>query len=176
MVVANHASHMDALSLIAALPLRSIHGTYPAAAADYFFQKVPQTIVAGIFINALPFDRLAKKRHSLDLCRWVLEQPGNVLILFPEGTRSADGKLEKFKPGIGYLTAGSATPVVPCHLDGPARILPRGAAVPRPRKLRARFGPPRCFGDLSPGRESGRQIAEILQADVEALAGPQERA
>jgi 1-acyl-sn-glycerol-3-phosphate acyltransferase len=169
-VVANHASHMDALCLLAALPLRKVHRTFPAAAADYFFQKLPHTVVAGIFINALPFDRLHNKSQSLQLCRLILDQPGNVLILFPEGTRSPTGQLAPFKPGIGFLTAGTDTPVVPCHLGGPARVLPRGSWLPRPVRLQTRIGAPRRFQRYERDKPAAMEIARLLQADVEALA------
>lgn len=168
-VVANHASHLDTLCLLAAMPLRRLHQTFPAAAADYFFEKAPQTLVAGALINAMPFDRLRHKAQSLTMCRQLLDQPGNILILFPEGTRSASGELLAFRPGIGYLTAGTEIPVVPCFLEGAARALPKRAWLPRPTRLRARFGRTRRFSQHEPGRSSGLAIAQILQQDVEAL-------
>src|SRR5262249_4217108 len=58
-VVANHASHLDALCLLAALPLGMLHRTFPAAAQDYFFVNVPRLLLATVVVNALPFDRRA---------------------------------------------------------------------------------------------------------------------
>ena len=109
-MVANHASHLDTLCLLAALPLQKLHRTFPAAAQDYFFVSIPRLAVAAIVVNALPFGRQTQIRHSLELCRNLLENPGNILILFPEGTRTMDGRMGEFRPGIGQLIAGSKIP------------------------------------------------------------------
>src|SRR5262245_31766913 len=63
-IVANHASHLDALCLLAALPFAKLHHAFPAAAQDYFFVNVPRLLLSTIAINALPFDRRASPRHS----------------------------------------------------------------------------------------------------------------
>src|SRR5579862_4106718 len=98
-LVANHSSHLDALCLLAAVPMRQLHQTFPAAAADYFFVTIPRIALTVLIVNALPFDRQAHAKKSLNLCRNLLEKPGNILILFPEGTRSTDGQINAFKPG-----------------------------------------------------------------------------
>ena len=73
------------------MPLRKLHRVFPAAAQDYFFVSVPQLAIAAVVVNALPFGRQKQIRQSLELCRELLANPGNVLILFPEGTRTVDG-------------------------------------------------------------------------------------
>jgi 1-acyl-sn-glycerol-3-phosphate acyltransferase len=170
-VVANHSSHFDALCLLGALPWRRIHRTYPAAAKDYFFEKPPHTIVAGIFINAIPFDRLQDSEGSLDLCRQVLAGRGNSLILFPEGTRAQDGALTRFRTGIGRLVAGTEIPVVPCFLEPPWRAFPKGAFLPRPVKLTARFGAARTFEHCAGDKAGFIEVANTLHADVASLGG-----
>jgi 1-acyl-sn-glycerol-3-phosphate acyltransferase len=90
-IVANHSSHLDTLCLLAALPLRKLHRAFPAAAADYFFQSVPRTFIAAVVTNALPFARRVRVRRSLSLCSELLNDPENILIIFPEGTRSETG-------------------------------------------------------------------------------------
>lgn len=170
-VVANHSSHFDALCLLAALPWRRIHRTYPAAAADYFFEKIPHTVVAGVFINALPFDRLKDSEQSLTLCRQVLAEPRNALILFPEGTRSQDGSMNRFRTGIGRLTAGTEVPVVPCFLRAPWKAFPKGAFLPRPHGLTARFGEPMSFAHVDNDKEGWIGIANALQDRVRDLRG-----
>src|SRR5213083_3795786 len=111
-IVANHCSHLDALCLLAALPLRKLHRAFPAAAADYFFQSVPRTFVATVVANALPFARRVRVRHSLSICSELLSNPENILIIFPEGTRSTTGELRALKSGIGALVAGRDVAVV----------------------------------------------------------------
>ena len=134
-MVANHSSHLDTLCLLAALPLRRLHRAFPAAAEDYFFRSVPRTWIAAVVVNALPFARQANVRQSLFVCAELLENPGNILIIFPEGTRSKDGRTQEFKCGIGALVAGRDVSVVPCYLDGAFRAWPKGRRLPRPKKF-----------------------------------------
>lgn len=168
-LVANHTSHLDAICLSAALPLRKLHRVFPAAAADYFFESVPRIWMAAVVINALPFAREAHIRQSLALCGQLLKNPGNVLIIFPEGTRSPTGNLGKFKPGIGMLLAGCTVPVIPCFLEGAFRAWPKGHHFPRPAKITLRIGTPKNYAHLQPGKESGCAIATDLQAAVQEI-------
>jgi len=169
-MVANHASHLDALCMLAALPLARVHRTFPAAAKDYFFVSAPRLLLAAIAINAMPFDRRTSPRQSLGLCRRVLDKPGNALILFPEGTRSVTGELGEFKPGIGLLLAGTSYPVVPCYLEGAHEACPKGCWFPRPRLIRLRIGAARTYTDLGPGRDAATSIAQDLREAVQSLA------
>lgn len=169
-MVANHASHLDALCLLAALPLRKLHRAFPAAAADYFFVSVPRVALAAIAVNALPFSRKLHIQHSLQLCQHLLANPGNVLVLFPEGTRSTTGTIGEFKPGVGLLVAGTHLPVVPCRLEGAIEAWPKGALWPRPHRIRLIIGAPKSFAALPPTKESARDIARTLQEAVESLA------
>jgi 1-acyl-sn-glycerol-3-phosphate acyltransferase len=93
-MVANHSSHLDTLCLLAALPLAKLHRAFPAAAADYFFKSVHRTFVATVIVNALPFARQVNIRQSLSLCQTLLENSGNILIVFP---RARDPSLAKSK-------------------------------------------------------------------------------
>lgn len=168
-LVANHASHLDALCLLAALPLRKLHRAFPAAAADYFFVSLPRIAVSAVLVNAMPFARQAHARQSLDVCRGLLGNPGNILILFPEGTRSTTGRMGEFRPGIGCLAAGGEAPVVPCALQGAFAAWPKGALFPRPRPVRLIIGKPRSFAGVAPSRESIHRISRELRGAVEEL-------
>src|SRR4029077_15680799 len=141
-IVANHCSHLDAICILAALPLRKLHCAFPVAAADYFFQSVPRTWVAAVIANALPFARQIRVRQSLSICWELLSNPGNILIIFPEGTRSKTGETQEFKSGIGALVAGRDVPVLPCYLQGTFRVWPKGRRLPRPGKIRLIVGAP----------------------------------
>jgi 1-acyl-sn-glycerol-3-phosphate acyltransferase len=165
-LVANHGSHLDAPCLLAALPLRRMNRAFPAAADDYFFSSMGRAAFAAIFVNAVPFSRRSRARASLDLCAQLLAEPGNVLIFFPEGTRSPDGTVGEFKPGIGMLLAGRAVPAVPCFLDGAAAAWPKGAWLPRPRKVRLLVGAPKTFAELPPGPASAERVAAELRQSV----------
>ena len=134
-------------------------------------RAVPRAVFSVIVINGLPFDRASKGGDSLDVCRELLAQPGRILILFPEGTRSESGVLGRFRTGIARLVAGTQTPVVPCHLSGAYEAWPKGALLPRPRSLRLRIGRPRRFADVAPGdRDGALSICTQLRNDVMALA------
>ena len=170
-MVANHASHLDAVTLLSALPLMRIQKAYPAAAKDYFFTNTPKIAFSAVVMNAMPFDRKENPRESLALCRELLETPGHVLILFPEGTRSTTGELGAFKPGIGFLTAGTNIAVVPCFLEGGYRAWPKGAFLPRPRKLTLRIGEPMSFADVPADKDGAKIVAARLRDAVAALSG-----
>ncbi|MGE5248228.1 MAG: lysophospholipid acyltransferase family protein, partial [Verrucomicrobiota bacterium] len=67
---------------------------------------------------------------------------GQLLVVFPEGTRSGDGSIGEFKPGAFYLAQKSRAPVVPVYIDGGCRALPKGALLFRPGDLSVRVLPP----------------------------------
>jgi len=168
-MVANHCSHIDTLCLLAALPLRKLHRAFPAAASDYFFQSVPRLWAAAILVNALPFARQARVRQSLSLCRELLANPGTILIIFPEGTRSTTGEVGEFKSGIGALVAGRDVAVAPCFIDGSFRAWPKGKRFPRPRKVRLVIGTPRNYRDHGTGKSDIGAIATELRDAVNQL-------
>lgn len=168
-LVANHSSHLDTVCLLAGLPLRRLHRAFPAAAADYFFKSVPRTWIATVIVNALPFARQTNVRNSLAICGELLANAGNVLIIFPEGTRSMTGELQEFKPGIGALVAGRDVAVLPCYLDGAHRAWPKGKRIPRPRKVRLVIGAPRSYAAMPSDKNSAQAIANELREAVRAL-------
>jgi 1-acyl-sn-glycerol-3-phosphate acyltransferase len=169
LLVANHASHLDTLCLLRALPLGRLHHAFPVAASDYFCVSAVRALLAKVVVNALPFDRHFAPWESLGVCADLLEMPGNVLIFFPEGTRSGHAEPGEFKPGVALLAAGRDIPIVPCHLSGTYAALPRGAWVPRPRTVRLNIGAPRLYTHLPATKASARQICRDLRAAVVAL-------
>jgi 1-acyl-sn-glycerol-3-phosphate acyltransferase len=168
-IVANHCSHIDTLCLLAALPLRKLHRAFPAAASDYFFQSVPRLWAAAILVNALPFARQARVRQSLSLCRELLANPGTILIIFPEGTRSTTGEVGEFKSGIGALVAGRDVAVAPCVIDGSFQAWPKGKRFPRPRKVRLIVGTARNYFDRGTDKIDICAIAAELRDAVNQL-------
>ena len=169
-IVCNHTSHLDTLSLLTAIPLKKIHRTFPAAAADYFFSSLPRSAASAILVNALPFDRKIKGAESLTVCSRLLANDGNILIIFPEGTRTTTGAMGRFRSGIGRLVVGTNLPVVPCHLAGGMRAWPKGGIMPRPYKLRLAIGAPRTFGHLTKDAESVQAVCRDLEERVAQLA------
>jgi 1-acyl-sn-glycerol-3-phosphate acyltransferase len=166
LMVANHASHLDTLCLLRALPLSRLHDAFPVAASDYFCVSAVRELLAKVVVNALPFDRSFAPWQSLSVCAYLLAQPRNILIFFPEGTRSSGPEPGDFKPGIALLAAGRDVPVVPCHLAGTHAALPKGAWLPRPRPVRLTIGAPRVYSHLPPTKESAKHICRELRDEV----------
>ena len=169
-MVCNHSSHFDALCLLASLPLQRVHRAFPAAAADYFFSSPLRSVLSVIAVNGLPFDRDHHGGGSLDVCRQLLAGADNVLIMFPEGTRTIRCA-RPVQVGVARLVAGTSTPVVPCYLAGAHDAWPKGHPLPRPGPLRLHIGRPRVFPDVSPADpEAVVSIAAQLRDDVASLA------
>jgi 1-acyl-sn-glycerol-3-phosphate acyltransferase len=168
-LVANHTSHLDTLCLLAALPMRRLQRAFPVAAEDYFFRSLPRTWVAAVVVNAMPFARQMRVRESLAICSQLLAQPGNVLIIFPEGTRSMAGETQPFKSGIGALLAGRDVSVLPCNVQGAFRAWPKGRRLPRPGKVRLIIGAARNYSARSLEKSDFCAIASELYCAVKEL-------
>jgi 1-acyl-sn-glycerol-3-phosphate acyltransferase len=168
-LVANHSRHLDVMVLATALPLRLRNHVLPLAAGDTFFETPVLSLFAAEMMNALPMWRKHCGRHAIETLRERLVQEPCAYILFPEGTRSRDGKLAPFKHGIGMLVAGGAVPVIPCHLTGTFEALPPGAKWPHPTKITLRIGAPQTFPNTPNDRHGWQTIAETLQDEVKKL-------
>jgi 1-acyl-sn-glycerol-3-phosphate acyltransferase len=169
-LAANHASHLDALVLASALPWRLCDRVFPIAAGDVFFDSSMRGAFSALVLNALPMWRGRCGAHALKELRSRLVDEPCGYILFPEGKRSRDGRMNPFKTGLGMIVAGADVPVVPCFLEGPFAALRAGQWLPRPRKIRAAFGPPLRFAHLGPERSSWETIAAEVERAVQGLA------
>jgi 1-acyl-sn-glycerol-3-phosphate acyltransferase len=176
LLVANHASHLDTLCLLAALPLGRLNRAFPVAARDYFCKSAWRGLLTRVVVNALPFDRYFAPWRSLSVCAHLLEKPGAVLLFFPEGTRTGGSVPGEFKPGVALLAAGRDIPVVPCHLTGTHAALPKGAWWSRPRALRLTIGVPRVYAHLPATKESAQQISRELREAVIVLGQARQEA
>jgi long-chain acyl-CoA synthetase len=169
LLIANHASHLDSLTVLAALPEARRRRTAVAAAADYFFVNRRRALVASLALGAFPFHRTGPVAASLAHCG-DLADGGSSLLVFPEGTRSIDGQIAPFKPGIGLLARELGLPVVPIYLDGPFRVLPKGRTVPRPGRVRLVVGAPLRIDPALTNVEA----AALLERELRALADTQQ--
>lgn len=168
-MVANHSSHLDALTLASALPWRLRQRVFPIAAGDVFFETPAVALFSAMTLNALPMWRKSCGPHAMRELRERLIGEPAIYVLFPEGTRSRDGQMSKFKPGIGMLVAGAPAPVVPCYLHGAFAACPPDKTLPRPRPLHLRIGPPLSFATTTNERAGWQEIAARLEAAVAAL-------
>ena len=169
-VVANHSSHLDVLCLVAALPVSRRADAFPVAAGDTFFTTAGRTLFAALALNAVPLWRRKATRHGLDDLRAKLRRPNCTLIVFPEGTRSRDGAIGSFKPGLGMVVAETDAVVVPCGLSGCHGALPPGRRFPRRCKLGVRVGEAIDRSDLSNDREGWEALARRSESAVRNLA------
>jgi 1-acyl-sn-glycerol-3-phosphate acyltransferase len=168
-IVSNHASHLDAVCLRTALPSRRVPTTYTAVADDYFSANTFRRLSARWLANAVPISRRLHIRGGLRQCRSLLDHDRAALIYFPEGTRTRDGRLGLFRPGIAALLAGSDLPVVPCAVQGSFAAWPKGRRIARPHLLRVVIGKPRNYAGACQTRRSHHDVADDLRSAVEEL-------
>jgi 1-acyl-sn-glycerol-3-phosphate acyltransferase len=141
-LISNHASHIDATSIAAAIPKRYWKDLYIAAAKDYFFSNPFITFFSQHCIGAIPVDRGDKKGEAINLILRLLSELDRIwLIIFPEGTRSPDGKVHEFKRGVSIFAERSGTPILFLYIDGNSRLWPKGARWARPGRLVIHVGP-----------------------------------
>jgi len=169
-LVSNHASHLDAIVLGCALPLRWRDQLFPLAAGDVFFETPALASFAANVLNAMPVWRRSCGAHAIHDLRLKLVEDTCVYILFPEGTRSRDGGIGTFKSGIGMLVAGTPVPVVPCHLQGTFESFPPNRVLPRLGKIVLRLGEPRMFESVTNSHDGWNQISTQLEAAIRQLA------
>lgn len=171
-LIANHASHLDAPLLTSLLPLKCRDCTFPIAARDVFFERLSLAAFSAMFVNAMPVVRGNSGRHGLmDVRERLLSEP-SILILFPEGTRTRTGEMNAFKSGVGMLVAGTTIPVVPCYLSGTRRALPPNGWLVRPAHLAIHVASPLMFADLENNRGGWDACAKLLEQSVCELALP----
>ncbi len=129
-VVANHCSHLD-MGLIKYALGDYGKGIRALAAADYFFGTPARKTYFKHFTNLVPVERSGSLREALREANRAIER-GEKLLLFPEGTRSTDGKIHDFQSGLGYLVSTWEVDVLPLYLDGTYDALPKGQSLPSP--------------------------------------------
>jgi 1-acyl-sn-glycerol-3-phosphate acyltransferase len=150
--VANHNSHMDTPAILRALPGRWRRRTVVAAAADYFYDKRRKALPASLAFGTVPLDRNSGAGVGRDQTAHLgrLFGDGWSLLMFPEGTRSRDGRVGRLRPGAAVLAAEHDLPIVPIYVSGTAEAMPRGrrwmvfkGGSPGPRHpLEIHFGNP----------------------------------
>ncbi|MDD2715815.1 MAG: AMP-binding protein [Candidatus Wallbacteria bacterium] len=174
-VAANHASLLDFPLILTALPFNRVRDILAPAARDYFFSKKIKGSAVRFFFNTFPFDRLGDFVRGLRICEELILL-GKSVILFPEGTRTRDGSLTEFKPGIGALALRLKIPVVPVYIYGADKSLPKGAMIPKPAKVGILIGPQiqagrmdmsGCGTDYEKYRLISRQIRDAVVSLVD---------
>jgi len=169
-LAANHCSHLDALTLGAALTPRHRERAFPIAAGDVFFQTKVTSTFSAIMLNALPMWRKNCGPHALAELRRKLQEEKAIFIIFPEGGRSRTGSMSPFKHGLGMLVAGTDVPVVPCGLFGTFEALPPERNVPRPVTIKLVIENPLQFASTANDRSGWSEISRSVENAVRNLA------
>jgi|SRR5690625_4103971 len=184
-LIANHSSHLDAPVLISSLPYSLTKHVATAVAADYFYSQKWKSTLTSLFFNSYPVERDGRrpsggrggKPRRAGLSITLLRQ-GVPLLIFPEGTRSRNGEMTQFKPGVAALARALRVPVVPVALIGAHEAMPVGRSWPKPGRLpvRALIGEPvqvrsgEALKDLNE-RIEGRVRAMVETESVAAGVG-----
>ena len=158
-LAANHMSNWDPPLLATFLPR-----TVSYMAKIELFEH-PVFGAAIRHCHAFPVKRGAADRGAIKAAINVLKQ-GRVLGLFPEGTRSKDGKLHKAEAGVGLLAAMSGAPVVPACIVGTDRIMQHGGFLP---KLRIMYGEPMHFTGDKRDKEQLAAFSQEIMAHIAAM-------
>lgn len=178
LVASNHLSLLDSflLPVIAPRQIRFI------ARADLWRRPGIKGLAMRLFftvIGTVPVERgtLRSAQGSLDVALDVLRE-GDVFGIYPEGTRSRDGRLYKGRTGVAHLALSSGAPIVPVGLQGTDKVFRPGSKIPRIVPVSIAFGAPLDLSDIDPTTSLGIQRRTITARVMDAIAGlsGQERA
>jgi 1-acyl-sn-glycerol-3-phosphate acyltransferase len=182
-LASNHLSFVDSVVIPVVAPRKVVF----LAKEEYFTGTGPKGRATALFfrfIRAVPVQRDGSRDAlaALAVAQGVLES-GEAFGIYPEGTRSRDGRLHRGRTGVAWLALATRAPVLPVALEGTDRVQPIGRRGLRPAKLRVRFGPvidPSGLaakvdaGVLGPGR-ARRELTDEVMAAIAAMS-PQPRA
>ena len=166
-LAANHNSNLDALALMSLMPLKLLPKLRPVAAVDYFFTSKAKGWFVTNIIGIIPVERGSAKKggNPLAACEEALDR-GEILVLFPEGSRGEPETLGQMKKGIGHLAcARPDVPVIPVYMHGLGKSLPKGSSLLVPFNCTVNVGEPLY------GTGSYNDFLAAFEARLVALAG-----
>ncbi len=165
-VAPNHNSHLDIVAVMSLFPLRMLHRVRPVAAADHFLKPGLIGWLARNILAIIPIDRSGKGAEAALAPVEAAIRRGEILIIFPEGTRGEPEVMQRFRRGVSVLASDfPEMPFVPVWLGGLGKALPRGQWRFVPFAAEARIGAPLRGGD---GNAS--PMAERLEAEMALLS------
>lgn len=161
MVCSNHTGTIDPPLVPAYLP----RGDSWSMAKSEWFETAPMRLLLRAY-QAFPVVRHSTDRKALRRAGEII-YGGHVLVMYPEGTRVAAGRMQTAEPGAGFIARTSGALVQPVALVGTAECLPRGARWPRRVPVEMRIGPPFRIRERRP---DGRRVRNQEAADAIMLA------
>jgi 1-acyl-sn-glycerol-3-phosphate acyltransferase len=169
-LASNHLSFVDSVVIPSVVPRKVVF----LAKSDYFTGRGVKGMASRVWfegLGMLPVDRDDTRAAiaSLEIALDVLGR-GEAFGIYPEGTRSRDGRLYRGRTGVAHLALTSGAPVVPVGLRGTEDLQPVGSTVPRLAKVTVRFGKPLHFAGRYDGVPAGRARREITDEVMAAIA------
>ncbi|MEU9182508.1 lysophospholipid acyltransferase family protein [Streptomyces sp. NPDC048550] len=164
-IAGNHLSFSDHFLMPAILKRRI---TFLAKAEYFTGPGVKGRLTAFFFRSAgqIPVDRSGKDAGQAALREGLgVLAKGELLGIYPEGTRSHDGRLYKGKVGVAAMALGAGVPVVPCAMVGTFEIQPPGQKIPNIRRVTIRFGRPLDFSRYA-GLEGERAVLRAVTDEI----------
>lgn len=162
-VAANHVSYLDPPLMGAALKRQA---TYMAKEGLF---KIP-ILGAVIRLFSVPIRRDRPQPSTIKEAVNRLKK-GELIVIFPEGSRSVDGKILDAKKGVGVIAAISRMPVVPALIKGTEKTLPVGAMFLRPAKITVMFGTPIVTDNKETDKEFQDRISRDIMETIKNLNG-----
>jgi 1-acyl-sn-glycerol-3-phosphate acyltransferase len=164
-VASNHASFVDPPLIGGVLPIRLRY-----LSKESLF-RVPLLGFLIRTLGAVPVTREDSQRAGavMKLLLSLLKR-GESVLLFPEGSRSADGRLKPLEAGVAYLSVKSGVPVLPVYVKGSFEVWPKGKALPRPSKLKLSIsGLIYPDADIPNERERREKLMKSLEKNLLAM-------
>ncbi len=165
-LASNHASFLDPIVVGTAVTNRQI---YYLARDTLFTNKIFGAIIRKV--HSIPVKRGSADLGAFHSAQQVMEQGGAVL-LFPEGTRTSDGNLQKAKRGMGIMALESRVPVVPVYVEGTFKALPRTRKMLKLSKIFVCFGEPitlESFYSMPSNKEAFQKISDAIMEKITLL-------
>jgi len=145
-IVANHNSHLDTMTLLSSLPSKIIHKVKPVAAGDYFGKTKLKGRLTSFFVNALLIKRgIVKNNSENSPINMMLKELDNgySLIIFPEGSRGEPEKEQPLKRGVGILLSQRPEiKFVPAYMKGMGKAMPKDDSLIVPFNSTLTYGRP----------------------------------
>ncbi|WP_405577446.1 lysophospholipid acyltransferase family protein [Streptomyces sp. NBC_01190] len=172
-VAGNHLSFSDHFVMPAILPRRI---TFLAKAEYFTGRGIRGRLIAAFFrgIGQIPVDRSGGKAEAaIDAALGVLGR-GELLGIYPEGTRSHDGRLYRGRTGVAVMALRAGVPVIPCAMLGTFELQPPGRRFPRHGRVTIRFGRPldfSRFAGMEGERYAVRSVTDEIMYEILGLSG-----